>query len=76
MIFLTGVLVRKPFTIGQRTDRDAIVLEVDTKDYLIKYEPHNFTENEIYNLEGKVITCRGTLKNSCVFHMTEFTTED
>ena len=59
----TGTVIRKPFAIGSKSERDGIFLSTERGDeYLLRRLGGNpFHDPALDDLVGKKITCTGTL---------------
>ena len=58
----TGSVVRRPFGVGSKSERDAILLVTKDKEYVLRRQGGNaFHDSELERLVGKQIQCTGVV---------------
>lgn len=68
---LTGVAIRRPFGVGSKSERMAVMLRTDEGDYVLRRKGGlAFDDEALEALVGKRLRCRGTL-TGYTFLMTE-----
>ncbi len=59
---LTGQVVKKPFGTGSKSEREAIMLETDEGEYVLRRQGGNpFHDQELEKLVGKTIEVDGKI---------------
>lgn len=72
---LKGLVTKKPFAAGSKSEREAIILITDEREYVLRRKGGNpFSDRELENLVGKRICCEGDLAGY-TFLMTKWTEE-
>lgn len=57
-----GRVSRKPFGVGSKSEHQAVVLETDDGEFVLRRQGGNpFRDPALSNLVGKTIRCRGNL---------------
>jgi len=63
MVQAFGRVVRKPFAVGSKSEREAIVLQTRSDEYVLRRHNGNpFRDPELEHLIGKAITCSGDVR--------------
>lgn len=58
----TGSVVKRPFGLGTKSEHDAILLETQDKEYVLRRQGGNaFRDPELEGLVGSRIRCTGTV---------------
>ncbi len=65
---LTGKVVIRKFGEGSKSEHKAVYIETDKGDYVLRRVGGNpFHDPQLHQLEGKIITARGTIDNYVFF---------
>jgi hypothetical protein len=58
----SGSVVKRPFGIGSKSERDAILLVTEDKEYVLRRQGGNaFADPALEQLVGKQVQCTGTV---------------
>jgi hypothetical protein len=72
---LNGLVTKKLFAAGSKSEREAIILMTDEGEYVLRRKGGNpFFDEELENLVGKHIRCEGALTGYTLL-MTKWTEE-
>lgn len=56
----SGSVVKRPFGVGSKSERDAILLVTNDKEYVLRRQGGNaFSDSELEQLVGKQVQCTG-----------------
>jgi hypothetical protein len=57
-----GIVVKRPFGAGSKSERDAILLVTKDKEYVLRRQGGNaFHDSELERLVGKQVQCKGVV---------------